>query len=195
MPKWIGPSHALSNDCTIDLAPYCMGTQIDTIKVICRTQSEAENIQEDKIGKGLPKLHEELTIRRARYKLGTLEILLSKVEEKDYDIWFTLDRGSYKPIKDLVIIPIVEHSADTGRIVLRTKQQSRDQIMNSKENSNNDSFRVIGSRLTDAKSQFAKPFFQKHSKHAPEGRQIVKKVCFVNKVDIITNQLVEIDLD
>ena len=45
----VDPEHALSNDCTIDLKPYCMATQNDTNKAICRQQSEAEELLEEKL--------------------------------------------------------------------------------------------------------------------------------------------------
>ena len=192
----VDPDHALSNECTIDLAPYCMASQNDTTKAIGRPQSEQEERQEERIGKGLPQFNEELTIKRARYKQGNLQILLSKEKKNDYNIWFSLDSRSYKPINGLILKPVVDiHSAITGRMVVRTKAQSGDQIVTGTENSNDDSFRVIGSRETEAKKQFVRPAYKKHNQQAPRKRQNVKKVCFNNKIDIITNQLAEIDLD
>jgi hypothetical protein len=164
----------LQNVCTIDLKPYIQ-VRNGRLKAISRDQNEDELEIEDRLERNQPKQDEDLTIERARYKDGTLELLLCNITE-NFDFWLTIDEQSYKPAKDLETIAIIDrHLLPTGRCQIANTNVSTGSADKNLHISKSEAFKVTGSPLHYSRNLLHKPTSIRHKQCILEEEYIAKR--------------------
>ena len=180
------PSHVDLNDhlSSFDDCPFVDNKTLHLIPrdnvmlVTCPTERCGSNRKKIRIGQnrgeGRPAEHSEMIVKRARYKDGILQILLSS-NEISYDVWITPCADLHKDVHNLCVIHVLnKDSLPTGRVIIVSKQVAQKPISELKK----ESVRVTGSILNFDRFRFGKPSVPAYSSN-----ELDRKVCFIEEVD------------
>ena len=138
--------------------------------VAMRQERHLKNLQKDvSRDRRLPAEDSELSVKRARYKDGILQILVCQ-PCSGYYIWLTPSTDLHKEVYDLCIIQVLnQDSLPTGRIIVCSKGLAKEPFTARSQKS----VRVTGSILRFDRARFGKP-----SVPASKDQKLVKKVRF-----------------